>query len=76
MKKFILSLVFLVSGLIGIAICLSRGSVIKSIHTITGSTDSMVHYYYKLSDTASYGLLFFGLITIIGLIFSIISVRK
>lgn len=71
MKKFILSLVTFVLGVVGVLICLINGVEVKSVHTVLGTSDSLERYYYALSSPAIIGLLIFGLVTIFGLVFSI-----
>lgn len=76
MRKFILSLVTFASGLIGLAICISSGSLVESIYIRTSITDSVETYTYTYSPAAVIGLIIFVPITILGFIFSISSINK
>lgn len=73
MKKFILGLVIFATGLIGFAICLVSGSVVENIYTKMSASDSLQTYSYVFSPSSILGLLVFGVITIVGLVLSIIN---
>ncbi|MGI6769121.1 MAG: hypothetical protein ACOX43_08585 [Bacilli bacterium] len=76
MKKFVLSLVTFILGIIGVLYCLISGTVLKRLYTRSGLTDSIEEYSYALSSPAIIGLLLFGLIAILGLVFSILHARN
>lgn len=49
MKKFVLSLVTFILGIIGVLYCLISGTVLKRLYTRSGLTDSIEEYTYALS---------------------------
>lgn len=76
MKKFILSLVTFILGVVGVLVSLIGGTVLNKIYTRTGLVDSLADYSYMLSYPAIFGLLLFGIIAIFGLVFSIKNARE
>ncbi len=71
MKKFILSITVFALGVLGTMVCLINSTVLESVYTRTGLTDSMSTYTYVSDPLAIVGIIMFTFTAIAGLLFSI-----
>ncbi|AUD65953.1 hypothetical protein BK011_09740 [Tenericutes bacterium MZ-XQ] len=71
MKKFVLSISIFVLGFLGVILCFINSTVIKNIYTRTGNTDDVATYTYTTDGVMIFGSVVFGLIAIVGLLFSV-----
>ncbi len=71
MKKFILSLSAFILGFLGVIMMFSFGTQVSAIYTRLSLTDTVATYEYAFTQQAKFGVIFFLIIMIVGLIYSI-----